>query len=174
MAAGPGDELAAPQGRDRGELRASHADREQAIGTLKAAFVLGMLAKDEFDQRVDQAFAARTHAELAPLTADFPVNQVAAPPPEPVRAQSEQSEQPVMRPGLVLAAATTLYAGVWALALIPPWHLDSEGDPPKAIIRLVFLTTMMYLIVTAVAAGNMIGGWCEKRSGRPSIPGQGE
>ena len=48
----PGDEIAAAEGRGRGELRASHADREQVIGTLKAAFVQGMLAKDEFDQRV--------------------------------------------------------------------------------------------------------------------------
>ena len=35
------------------------------IGTLKAAFVAGMLAKDEFDLRVGQALASRTRAELA-------------------------------------------------------------------------------------------------------------
>ncbi len=44
--AGPRDEMAAATG-GRGHLRASHADREQAIGTLKAAFVQGRLAKDE-------------------------------------------------------------------------------------------------------------------------------
>jgi hypothetical protein len=44
--AGPGDEIAAGAG-GRGHQRASHADREQVIGTLKAAFVQGMLAKDE-------------------------------------------------------------------------------------------------------------------------------
>lgn len=43
--AGPGDEIAAGAG-GRGDLRASHADREQVIGTLKAAFMQGMLAKD--------------------------------------------------------------------------------------------------------------------------------
>ena len=57
--AGPGDEMAARAG-NRGRLRASHADREQVIGTLKAAFVLGMLDKDEFDLRVGQTFASRT------------------------------------------------------------------------------------------------------------------
>ena len=62
--AGPGDEIAAGAG-GRGHLRASHADREQVIGTLKAAFVRGMLAKDEFDLRVGQTLAARTCAELA-------------------------------------------------------------------------------------------------------------
>jgi len=54
-----------PAAVGRGHLRASHADREQVIGTLKVAFVQGMLAKDEFDLRVGQAFAARTYAELA-------------------------------------------------------------------------------------------------------------
>jgi hypothetical protein len=34
------------------------ADREQVIGTLKAAFVQGLLDKDEFDLRVGQAFGA--------------------------------------------------------------------------------------------------------------------
>ena len=34
---GPGDEIAAGAG-DHGRLRAAHADREQVIGTLKAAF----------------------------------------------------------------------------------------------------------------------------------------
>jgi hypothetical protein len=50
---GPGDEVAAGAG-GHGRLRAAHADREQVIGTLKAAFVQGMLAKDEFDARVGQ------------------------------------------------------------------------------------------------------------------------
>ena len=171
MVAGPGHELAAPEGRGRGELRASHADREQVIGTLKAAFVQGMLAKDEFDQRLGQAFAARTHAELAALTADFPVNLVAAPPPEPVRAQGEQ---PVLRPGQALAGVTALYAGVWAFALLPPWPLDAEGDPPRAIIMLVFVATLMYLLVMVTAAMVRIDGWCEKRSGAASFAGQGE
>ena len=68
---GPGDEIAAGTG-GRGHLRASHADREQVIGTLKAAFVQGRLTKDELDLRVGRALAPRTHAELAALTADLP------------------------------------------------------------------------------------------------------
>ena len=66
--AGPGDEAAA----GCGHLRASHADREQAIEWLKTAFVQGRPAKDEFDTRVGQAFASRTYAELATVTADRP------------------------------------------------------------------------------------------------------
>jgi hypothetical protein len=43
--------MTAPAG-GHGRLRASDADREEAIDTLKAAFVQGRLAKDEFDVRV--------------------------------------------------------------------------------------------------------------------------
>jgi Domain of unknown function (DUF1707) len=169
--AGPGDEIVAAEDRGLGELRASHADREQVIGLVKAAFVQGMLGRDEFDQRVGQVFAARTKAELAALTADFPVNLVAEPPSKPVPAQDEE---PVVQARWTLAAATTLYAGVWALALIPSWPLNSEGDPSKGIILLVFFSTITYLLLAAVTAGIVIGGWLEKRSRRPSCPGQGE
>ena len=62
--AGAGDEIAAGAG-GRGHLRASHADREQVIETLKIAFMQGRFDRDEFDVRVGQAFASRTYAELA-------------------------------------------------------------------------------------------------------------
>ena len=65
MTVGPGDEAAAGAG-GHSHLRASHADREQAIDVLKAAFVQGRLAKDEFDLRVGQVLASRTYADLAP------------------------------------------------------------------------------------------------------------
>jgi hypothetical protein len=38
---------------------------------LKAAFVQGRLAKDEFDTRAGHALSARSHADLAALTADL-------------------------------------------------------------------------------------------------------
>jgi hypothetical protein len=77
---GPGDEVAAGAG-GHSHLRASHADREQVIDVLKAAFVQGRLAKDEFDLRVGQVLAARTYADLGALTADMPAGLVSAQPP---------------------------------------------------------------------------------------------
>ena len=69
--AGPGDEMAAGAA-SRGSMRASHADREQAIEVLKAAFVQDRLTKDELDTRVGQALASRTYADLAVVTTDLP------------------------------------------------------------------------------------------------------
>ena len=56
----------------RGELRTSDADREQAIDVLKAAFVQGLLTKDEFSLRVGRVVTSRTYADLGALTADIP------------------------------------------------------------------------------------------------------
>jgi len=84
---GPDDEMAAAEGGGDGHLRASHADREHVIGTLKAAFVQGRLTEDELDGRVDQVYASRTYAELAEVTADIPVELTGAQPPrDPWRA----------------------------------------------------------------------------------------
>jgi hypothetical protein len=69
--AGPGAEQAA-MAAGRGHLRASHADRDQMIDALKAAFVQGRLTKEEFDARVAQALVSRTYAELATVTIGIP------------------------------------------------------------------------------------------------------
>jgi hypothetical protein len=172
--AGPGDEIAAAEGRRDGHLRASHGDREQAIGTLKTAFAHGMLAKDEFDLRVGQAFASRTYAELAAVTAGLSAEPTAAQPPRPARAPGEQ---PVLRPGRVIMVTTALYAGVWPFTFLVPWPTNSEGDLPDAIAALFVSTTVIYLFVLVVAVGYMIAGWHKKHSrGRPPrrpAPGAG-
>lgn len=158
--AGPGDEIAGAAGR--GHLRASHADREQVIDVLKVAFVQGMLAKGEFDERVGHAFAARTYADLAALTADLPAMQTTA---QPLKPAGAAGEQPVLRPGKVIAVATALYSAVWLFTFLPPWPVNPEGDPPAAMIMLFFSTSLIYLFVLVIAAGYAIARRREKRSG---------
>jgi hypothetical protein len=55
-----------------GEIRASDAEREQVAAELGRAVGEGRLTLAEFSDRAGQAHAARTRAELAPLTADLP------------------------------------------------------------------------------------------------------
>jgi hypothetical protein len=157
--AGRGDEMAARAG-DGGRLRASHADREQVIGTLKAAFVQGLLDKDEFDLRVGQAFASRTYAELAAVTADIPAGPNSAQPPEPARAQARS---PVLRPGRVIIAASLLYAGAWGIVFLSPRHGDNFGA-----LVLIQLTTLAYFLVLILAGGHIVASRDKKRSGGQS------
>ena len=172
MATGPGDELAA-SAAGRGYLRVSHAEREQVIGTLKAAFVHGRLVKDEFDLRVSQALASRTYAELAAVPAGLPAVPAAAQPPGAARAQDGQ---PVLRPGQVMAAATALYAGVQAFVFLSPWPAPTENDPARAKIALFFLSGPIYLLVLLICAGYLIAARRERRSSAPPrrpAPGAG-
>ena len=147
--AGPGDEIAAGAG-GHGRLRVSRADREQAIGTLKAAFVQGMVDRDEFGQRLGRAFAGRTHADLAAVTVGLPAGLTTAQPPEPAQVQGAAR---VLRPGRVIMVATTLYAAAWPLAL--SIHRNIEGSPVTFAHKLVVLSTLVYLLVAVVAVMRM-------------------
>ncbi len=53
-------------------IRASDADREAVVERLSRSFAQGRLTADEFDERVAQAWASRTVAELAALIRDLP------------------------------------------------------------------------------------------------------
>lgn len=62
--------------RMRPEMRLADADRERAIALLGEHYAAGRLDKDEFDERSDAVWTARTAGDLQPLFADL------APPPE--------------------------------------------------------------------------------------------
>jgi hypothetical protein len=54
------------------ELRASDADREKVAAVLNEAAGEGRIGLDELDERLAAVYAARTYAELEPLTRDLP------------------------------------------------------------------------------------------------------
>lgn len=58
-----------------GALRVSDAEREQVAARLREAIADGRLTLAEADERQATAYAARTRADLAPLTADLPAPQ---------------------------------------------------------------------------------------------------
>ena len=60
------------------ELRASDADREQAAELLRRAAGDGRLTVDELDERLAEAFGARTRTELEALVADVVAGEGAA------------------------------------------------------------------------------------------------
>jgi hypothetical protein len=142
-----------------GRLRASHADRELAIGMIKAAFVQGRLTKDELDMRVVQTLASRTYADLAAVTADLPA-ELARPEPvgKPARAKG--------RAALPASVAVILCsAGIF----------ESAGAVHAVLIgnERLFIAFMMSAAISFVAlivAGVMMAdSWHQKRS-RGQLP----
>jgi hypothetical protein len=154
--AGPGDEMAAGAG-DRGHVRASHADREQAIDILKSAFIQGRLDKDEFDLRVGRALASRTHADLAALTADIPGGLTGVESPGPARKSA--SKEAVA----AVASVSVAWTSIWA----PVAVVDKTGSLANLVLMIVLIS-----IVPALLGGYLlIHAWLDKRAGRQSPQG---
>src|SRR5215475_5945805 len=55
-------------------LRASDADRDATADRLRQNHTDGRLDQDEFQERLDRCFAAKTVGELAELTRDLPTD----------------------------------------------------------------------------------------------------
>jgi hypothetical protein len=58
---------------------AGSADRERAVGVLRAAFTEGRLTQEELEDRVARAYAARTYGDLWALVADLPAGPLPYP-----------------------------------------------------------------------------------------------
>jgi hypothetical protein len=142
--AGPGDETAAVASQVRGRFRASHADREQVIGTLKSAFVQGRLTEDELDARADRVYASRTYAELAQIsaevTADIPV--------EPVRSRRPRDPWRATKIAWRIEYAVFL-PGIVGFLLTP-------GGPDTTLADGIVLTAVVYVIFWAIGAYMLI------------------
>lgn len=104
---------------DTSSMRAGDADRDRTIERLRQAYTEGRLDGDEFQQRLDAATAARTYADLLPLTADLPGPAItpmqpvppvesSATPPTPVSAAGTD----VAEPGRDLRSGWAAWAGV--------------------------------------------------------------
>src|SRR6266568_159872 len=122
---GPGDPTpAAPDGYGYARLRASRADREQAIGTLKTAFVQGRL----------------TYAELAALTGDLPDGLTAARRPRgdghgKTRLQESRAAKAGVFAGLVVGVAVVAAIG--------------NSENPLQVLAAVLLLSPVWLLALA-------------------------
>jgi hypothetical protein len=150
----------------RGHMRAAQADREQAITVLKAAYAQGRLTKDELQARAGQAFASRTYAELAALTADLPAESPAAA--SPAATGSDAVWPRPSTPARTMAKAARR-SGICLLVAV-------------ALVEGAYLAGNFLLIVAAffalIAASGFFGygildAWQERRSHAQLPPGPG-
>lgn len=58
--------------RDSDHLRLGDAEREQASALLRDHYAEGRIDTDEYSERLDAVWAARTRADLRPVFADLP------------------------------------------------------------------------------------------------------
>ena len=67
------------------ELRIGDAERGSAVAALGEHFAQGRLSKEEYDERSEVVWAARTRRDLAPVFVDLPGPEVLPAPPPPGR-----------------------------------------------------------------------------------------
>jgi len=131
----------------RGHLRASHADREQLIGTLKVAFTQGRLAKDEFDARIGRALVSRTYADLAAAAAGLPAEPAAAQQPRRAARRRAGNAARWATAGLVTPAVT---AAAFAANSLP-------ADRGYAVAG--FIVAFAYFVCWLSAGADMLWQW---------------
>jgi hypothetical protein len=85
---------------DRSRLRISDDDRHRVADVLRQAAGEGRLDIEELDARLEAAYAAKTYADLVPITGDLPVTAL-------------DQQTAVRRPAAALPAVR--YASSWAV-----------------------------------------------------------
>jgi hypothetical protein len=104
-------------------MRAASADRERAVDVLRAGFAEGRLTQEEYNDRMGQAYEARTYGELHALTGDLPVG--------PVPMPLAPTWQPAPAPGtnsmataaIILGCAEFFTSGLTAIPAIICGHI---------------------------------------------------
>jgi len=109
-------------------MRASDGDRERLVQALQEQVGEGRLTLAEFEQRTNEAYAAKTVGDLRKLTEDLPINIF--PQPSPFGAPWQQ---PFPMPN------------------IPAWQ--QRGGPPAPVVRVNPLTIAMIALVALSVAG---------------------
>jgi hypothetical protein len=153
-------------------IRASDADRDRTAAALREHLAAGRLTTEEFDERLDKAYAAKTLGELDGLMADLPatgpgplpgtsLDRPAAGPPIASRGSSRSVEAGQGRSPAVWRAAWGSWLGI-SLFLLVIWLASGAGG------GLWFL--WVALALGALMLGRQITGAPARRERRPARP----
>jgi hypothetical protein len=165
---GPVDPVAAGHGR----FRASDADRERAIETLKVAFAQGRLNRDDLDQRAGQALLARTYAELAGATAHIPARP--APARRPRAHVRTDWPPPALAGPAVARRRANHWAFTWVLGLativLPVMMAAALHDRSQDLFCVSIVLLMAYVMAAVIAGANVIAARFDA-AGNGRLPG---
>jgi hypothetical protein len=101
-------------------LRIADSDRERAMADLAMHYADGRLDHEEYDERLDAIWTARTRADLAVLFSDLPRPPVAYPPAKAAPARSRTRFRMPLLPALALLIVLSVVFGAPLWLLIFP------------------------------------------------------
>jgi Domain of unknown function (DUF1707) len=145
----------------RPDLRIGDADREAAAAGLREHYAQGRLTLEEFNQRLDAAFAATTQSQLHRVISDLP-HAVAPSPALPVaaardyreRARREHQHGPRPRPRMrtLSAFVTVIVAWLVVASLLLP-ELRGFPLPGRLGILLAVFAVIRGLVRRIIGGG---------------------
>jgi hypothetical protein len=162
------------------EIRASDTERQRVVATLQAACVDGRLDLDEYGQRVQDALAARTRAQLEALLIDLPA---------PIGVDVGRGIAPTSRPGVSTTMAVLGSAqrnGFWRLAeesrviaVLGSSKIDLRSARISAAVTTLEVTAVLGSVDVIVPAGvevelevhAVLGSRDLRVAGTPPAPG---
>jgi class 3 adenylate cyclase len=107
-------------------LRASDADRERAVESLREHYGAGRLSEEDLSERVEAAYGVRTMSELQALTADLP-----SPPTTVVGHRRSALEASVRTHLAIYVVVNVMLVGIWAASgggyFWPIWSILGWG-----------------------------------------------
>ncbi|MGW2958286.1 DUF1707 SHOCT-like domain-containing protein [Streptomyces sp. NPDC001220] len=115
---------------DAPELRASDADRERVAEVLRDALAEGRLDMEEFEERLEATYKARTYGELTPITRDLPA--VAGSP------SVSLTKPPVDSGGWGGRIVGGEGSSSWAVAVMSGFQRKGRWTAPRRFNSLVF------------------------------------
>jgi hypothetical protein len=122
------------------KTRASDADRDRAAAALREHLAAGRLTLEEFDQRLDQAYAAKTLGDLDEVMTDLPETDL-----------DQLPDAPVNRPGASPLARRR-----------PPGSIEARPGRFSPAWRAAWgswLAISLFLLVIWLASGASGGPW---------------
>lgn len=115
------------------DLRASDADRERVAEILRDALAEGRLDMEEFEERLDATYRARTYGELTPITRDLPDHATAVP-------AVSLTKQPQRSGGWAsrIVGADDSGTSSWAVAVMSGFQRRGHWTAPRRFNCLAF------------------------------------
>jgi hypothetical protein len=162
-------------------MRASDADRERVAEVLRTAAAEGRLELRELDERLAAVYAARTYADLEPVTHDLPT---AHPAPAPARAPVAAGGQATSGMGVAILGGFERKGRWWVgrrftgIAMMGGGEIDlreavfTEGEVTITAFAMmggisVIVPEEAEIVVNGVG---IMGGFDQRASG-PGVPG---
>ncbi|MFB9967379.1 DUF1707 SHOCT-like domain-containing protein [Sinosporangium siamense] len=105
-------------------MRASDADRDRIAAVLREHYAEGRLNVEEFDERLELAYNAKTHGDLAVLTRDLPFVDMRsfAARPEPTPAKPAKADEGMRGAWTVWAMASGINWVIWLIVSLTTWE----------------------------------------------------